>query len=607
MMNAQEIEAASETPSLPEPEKTQKDSHEDVTAIVESVKRYDSTSRLAPVVGLVLLVFVTFANSVQGDFVYDDRELIVTNQLAGHWDRATLVRVFAHDSWAAVRPDQAGNSLDSIYYRPIFILFLMIGHAVAGHDPAAWHILVLFLHSAATILVFRVAEKSLVFVSTVVDGDRRLVSALAASIFAIHPAQVESVAWISGLINPLSGILVLAAAYSYLKYRESNRVSLLTGALAFFALAVLAKENSLVVVLMVGAYELVVFNRNEPLRSRVRFSIIRSVPFACVVAVYFALRYSVLRALLGRSRDYDFPDDAMLTLSDNLRTLPALLVGYLKIAFLPMNHSIIYGLSYVKSLSFTSFWLPLVLLAGIVALWVYLSARIPELKLAAIWIAIPLLPHLNTRAFVSDEIMHDRYLYLSLGGVGLMVSILIFNAVRSIRVPSYALAAAAIPVLALLSFATMAQNRVWRTDGDLWRNAVRHAPNSRIVRLAAGAHAEQEQNFDAALEAYESVLAIHPDVVDGLNHAAFVYARQRRWVDATRNFERIVAITPSKAIAHFNLSFAYAVQKRYGDAAREQRLAIDLDPNGPRSVEWRSRLAQLETAMATSPINSNPG
>ena len=65
----------------------------------------------------------------------------------------------------------------------------------------------------------------------------------------------------------------------------------------------------------------------------------------------------------------------------------------------------------------------------------------------------------------------------------------------------------------------------------------------------------------------------------------------RDWDQASRYFERIVSLTPNKALAHFNLSFAYAVQKRYEDAAREQGVAIELDPGGPRTNEWRARLA----------------
>jgi len=59
-----------------------------------------------------------------------------------------------------------------------------------------------------------------------------------------------------------------------------------------------------------------------------------------------------------------------------------------------------------------------------------------------------------------------------------------------------------------------------------------------------------------------------------------------------------VSLTPAKAMAHFNLSFAYAVEKRLSAATDELRIAIKLDPDGPRGDEWRARLDQLEKSIA---------
>ena len=603
-MSAHEMEASDATAASPTPEDIHCDSNNTVIVLP---RRRELTTTRALIVGLVVLVVAAFANSVRGDFVYDDRELIVTNRPASHWDRGTLARVFSHDSWAALRGEEAGNSPDSIYYRPVFILFLLAAHSIAGQDPTAWHLLALLLHTISTILVFGVLEKSLAFVSSSEKESRWLVSALAAAVFAVHPAQTESVAWVSGLLNPLSGALVLFAAYSYLNHRKTNRRGPLVGALALFAVAVLTKENCLVFVLIVALYEIALLTHDGTLVVRVRSALFRSVPFCCIVVGYFVVRYSVLGVLFGKTRDLNFPDDRAITFLDNLQTLPSLITGYLKIAFFPVNLSLIYDLGYVKSLTLTSFWLPVILVAAVAAALVPLSKRMPEVKLAAIWMIVPLLPHLNTRAFVSDEIIHDRYLYLSLIGVGLLISSLIFRTLRTNGLPGYAFATAAAVLLGLLGAATVAQNRHWRGEGDLWHNAARHAPNSRTVRLALGTLAEDAEDFDGALREYEGVLTTCPDVIDALNNSGFVYARQRRWADATRNFERIVVITPAKPVAHFNLSFAYAVQKRYGDATREQRMAIDLDPNGPRADEWRARLGQLEQALATAPTSANPG
>jgi tetratricopeptide (TPR) repeat protein len=226
----------------------------------------------------------------------------------------------------------------------------------------------------------------------------------------------------------------------------------------------------------------------------------------------------------------------------------------------------------------------------------------PELRVAFIWMAIPLLPHLYTLVFASEEIIHDRYLYLSLSGVALLFAVLInrLSQDRMLNFSARGLAVVSAVILISLSALTIVQNRHWKNGEALWANAAAHAPNSRLVHMALGAIAESKQDPGSALLEYKAALQVNPDIIDALNNAAFVYARSGHWQEATRNFERIVSLTPSKSIARFNLSFAYAVQRRYADAVAEQRMAIDLDPAHERADEWRARLAQLEKALADS-------
>jgi hypothetical protein len=72
-------------------------------------------------------------------------------------------------------------------------------------------------------------------------------------------------------------------------------------------------------------------------------------------------------------------------------------MGYVKIAFLPFNHSIIYDIGYVKSPESHFVLVAAGVSGGDAALLVYLSARVPEVKLGAIWIVIPLLPFEHSR------------------------------------------------------------------------------------------------------------------------------------------------------------------------------------------------------------------
>ena len=565
------------------------------------------TSNRLLIAGLVLLTFAAFANSLSGELVHDDLQQVGVNPLMGRWDWSTIKRPFTHDHWAAIRVGQAEGQVDSLYYRPLFGLFFMAGHIFAGRSPALWHVITLILHAFAAVLVFLVLEKSLALTTSLDVRPRRILAAFAAGIFSAHPVQSESVAWIAGAVNPLSAIFTLGAFYSYLLYREPQaeprkRHKPLAAAVTLFAMAALTKESSLALMLIIVSYELFILNRELAINARIRRMIIEALPYALIAVGYVALRQSVLKLWVGRNLNANFPDDALNTPLDNLRTLPSLVMSYLKLAVAPSDLSFIYDFQYVRSFGVTSFWLPLCFLIIAVGALLILSKRMPELRVAFIWMAIPLLPHLYTLVFASEEIIHDRYLYLSLSGVALLFAVLInrLSQDRMLNFSARGLAVVSAVILISLSALTIVQNRHWKNGEALWANAAAHAPNSRLVHMALGAIAESKQDPGSALLEYKAALQVNPDIIDALNNAAFVYARSGHWQEATRNFERIVSLTPSKSIARFNLSFAYAVQRRYADAVAEQRMAIDLDPAHERADEWRARLAQLEKALADS-------
>jgi tetratricopeptide (TPR) repeat protein len=281
----------------------------------------------------------------------------------------------------------------------------------------------------------------------------------------------------------------------------------------------------------------------------------------------------------------NFPDDASLTLVDNLRTLPLLIASYAKMIVFPINLSFEYDVGYVSSLGLASFWLPLAIVGAIGFSFWYCWRWIPESKAGIIWIVLPLLPHLSTRSFVSEEIIHDRYLYLSMLGVGLLAAALIGRIRRasSSRLPDRAFVAVAAGLVVVLGVITAIQNRTWQNEDVLWNHSAMSAPNSRIVRVALGVRAERRHDYEGALREYNRALAVNPDIIDALNNSALLYARLGQWGEAT---------------------FAYAVEKRLSAATDELRIAIKLDPDGPRGDEWRARLDQLEKSIAAGASGS---
>ena len=533
--------------------------------------------KILPAAALALLVLSAYVSSISGDFVYDDQRVVLANPVMEHKDWQALAAIFTRDYWGAYHPNNANAPVESSYYRPFIHVYELVAFALVGKSGAGWHLISILLHALAAILVMLVLDKSLEAATSLPQKSRRLLALFAAAIFAVHPVQGEAVAWISAFANPLGAIFSLSAFYCYLIYRDRRKFSHIALASLLLAAALLTKEIAAIGVLLIAAHELFIFNRQSTLKQKLRSAAKPVIAFGVVTGAYLAVRYAVLHGIAAEGRNLNFPEDDLFTLTDTIRTLPSLVTTYLRLAIMPFGHSMMYDFSYVRSFLSAGFWLPLCFLSMAGALLVWGCKRVPELRIAAVWMVIPLLPHLNTRVFASEEIVHDRYLYLSMVGVAFLLAVAAYKSADRLRLSSFGRLSFAAVILAALCISTITQNTQWQNEGILWLHAAAHAPHSRIPHLALGVLAESRQDYDCALAEYTAALNVNPDTLDALNNQAFVYAKLGWWDKAMANFEKIVGLTPNKAIAHLNLSVAYGAQQRAAEAAVEKQKAVDLD------------------------------
>src|SRR5262249_47741237 len=143
---------------------------------------------------IAVVCVVVFANSLSGEFVYDDLRQIVRNPLIQ--DNSLIGQALTSDVWA-FKGD--GSIAASNYWRPTFIAWLILNFRLFGTAPLGWHVTNLLLHTVVCILAFLLMRRwnfseFLAFAITL--------------IFAVHPVHVESVAWVSG-----SPDLLFAAAF----------------------------------------------------------------------------------------------------------------------------------------------------------------------------------------------------------------------------------------------------------------------------------------------------------------------------------------------------------------------------------------------------------
>src|SRR5262249_41561147 len=134
---------------------------------------------------IVLLIFLAsflaYANSLGGEFVFDDTDQIVENQNIRSWDN--LAKAFTTHVWAFRERSGALDAPPPLpYYRPLFTVMLTAEYHLFGLWPQGWHLVSVLLHILCGVGVFYVILMS---------SKRRIVALLAALVFAVHPVHAE--------------------------------------------------------------------------------------------------------------------------------------------------------------------------------------------------------------------------------------------------------------------------------------------------------------------------------------------------------------------------------------------------------------------------------
>jgi hypothetical protein len=338
---------------------------------------------------ILLLVAVcvgVFANSVGGEFVYDDLRQIFRNPLIQ--DDSLIWQALTSDVWA-FKGD--GTQAASNYWRPTFTFFNIIAFRIFALEPAGWHVLNVLLHSLVCVVAFVLLRRW--------EFSTR-VAFVIALIFAVHPVHVESVAWIAGSPDLLFGLAFLGSLWFATRYRESRSWPDLALAIFLYALALGAKEIGIV---CLPIYYLTLADRDQKIRTTQRDPLLIGIGLTAVA--YIAVRWMILGAISHP------PDDAVSTM-DAVLSIPMMFTFYLRQIFAPVWLAVNYPVTPVTALAPLTFWIPLLIMLAALAGLAYLSKSSRKARLAVAIFILPMLPALNATAFISEQIVHDRYLYL---------------------------------------------------------------------------------------------------------------------------------------------------------------------------------------------------
>ena len=227
---------------------------------------------------LVSITFLVWGTSLWNGFVWDDGVLIEKNE--GALSPISLSTAFFSDFWSTDTENGSSN-----YYRPLVTLSYMLDHALYGLHPMGYHLTNVVLHTISVVTLWHLL---------VVLGVATGMATFAASLWAIHPAVAESVAWVSGRTDVLATVFLLLSIVIALRAYSTKRVDsrlILLSALCFGA-GLLAKESAFITPLLIVVFLTLCGVRNQIDRRAV-------VPFAVVGAVWLLLRWMVLERAVG--------------------------------------------------------------------------------------------------------------------------------------------------------------------------------------------------------------------------------------------------------------------------------------------------------------------
>jgi tetratricopeptide (TPR) repeat protein len=448
-------------------------------------------------------------------------------------------------------------------WHPVTWISHMIDAQLFGMHAGSHHLSSLILHLAAT---------ELLFLFLLLGTAQCWRSAVVAALFAVHPLHVESVAWVAERKDVLSGaffMLVLLAYLAFAKRPSRGRYGLVVLACALGLMAKPMLVTLPAILILVDYWPLGRIPAAGARGAAARL-LKEKVPLLLMSAAVSLVTFVV------QVRGGTVSSLEVLPLGRRLASAAIAFVTYLGKTAVPTD--LIFMYPYPTQPPPAALWIGAALLLAVMT---FLAAkaheRHPVVFVGWFWYLVTLLPVIGI-VQIGQQARADRYTYLPLVGVFLLVAWPIPAAARARRGVA---AAGTLVLIAALALVARAQVGHWRDDLSLFGHAAAVDPGNWVARnnlgnalAVQGRLAEAVQNFTAAVRA-------NPKYQKGWYNLGLASLRESRLGDAEKQLRTALALKGDDAAAHDSLGAVLMRQGRTREALDEFEEARHLDPRNP--------------------------
>lgn len=539
----------------------------------------DQQRNIIPVLFIVVIGFISYSNSLHGEFQVDDLEYIASNPAIQ--DITDIKKIYLSQPVPA---------------RFIPLLTFAVNYHLHKLDVFGYHLANLCIHliNAGLVYWLMFLVLSLHRFKDRWSAAKKFTFGLGvALLFLTHPVQTQAVSYITQRFTSLAALFYLLSLclYFYGRHFPLNSfkstglicLSFLSGLIAMFC-----KQTALTLPVIIIFCELFFIEKDggfKNLKRVWRFAVVCFLLVLVIPGFYLFQAGDILASrIVSSSHEGD-----IIASGTYLLTQIRVLVKYLQLLIFPAHLNLDYDFPLALTFyDFKTFACLLVLLAlVIVAFRCY--RRHPLVTFGISWFFITL--SVESSVIPIAHVIVEHRLYLPSFGFFLIVVYVFHQMIKQEKILMAVLTA----LVVTGSILTIQRNSVWKTPVVLWQDVIKKSPQKSRGYLNLGKAYLDRSDYRLALTYLNKAIQIKPQNYDAFNYRGLLLYRQGLHSMAVDDFTRAIDIDPTRTTALVNRGNVYRKTGQYTLALSDMNQAITKSPQDFRAYVNRGNIfAKME-------------
>lgn len=529
---------------------------------MKNIKKHHFSLTIAAGAVIAVSSLIAYIPALQAGFVWDDDVYVTNNPLLSAEDGLSRIW-FSKDS-----PSQ---------YFPMVYTTFRLEYALWGLDAHGYHMTNVLLHIINSLLLWRLLQRLDVKWSW-----------LAAIIFAIHPVNVESVAWITERKNVLVVFFSLLSLLAWMRFADHSSRSEPAGRFYFFSmiLYLLALFSKTTACTLPAALLLLLWIKHIRVDLKRCFQIL---PF-----IIFGIAMGLLTVWWEQQHQGTGQMGIDLSFIERILVASHALWFYLAKLLFPVSLAFSYPQWDINASDPWQYGWLIACLISAWAIW-HWRAKINRSAIAAVlFFAATLFPMLGFFSLYTFRYTYvaDHYQYFAgIGPIAIFVALANTCAAKFTDAGKYVVTIAAVCILCILGMLTWKQCAVYTDLKTLWTDTINKNPDSWMAHNNLGMVLQIEGKTLQAETHYRQAVRIEPEFAETYYNWGTLFLSQRKVDEAIGMYQRALEIKPDYAKCHLNWANALLLKNAFDDAIEHYQQTLQIAPDTAKAYDgWANAL-----------------